>query len=102
MKGEGMEYTNSELRSYGECQRTAEIEKETVKSILINNGEILSEMNREIDMIADALYRGKSVNNEVKENEPKEDPPLSIWMRGQRDTAEEILKKIVKIREALW
>ena len=80
-----------------------EAKRETAKELLENMGAILKELNNEVRMISDAVYRGGNCNK-VEEvlNEPKGMPPMVVIMRGQRDTAEYLLKEIVKIREALW
>lgn len=79
-----------------------EQKRETVKELLENMGAILVELNNNVCMIADAVYRGGN-NNPVKEvhDEPKM-PPMVAIMQGQRDAAEEVLKELVRIREALW
>ena len=83
-----------------ECQ-TEEERRETAKDLLDNMGSILREMENEVAMISDAVYRGRNVEKEPA-NEPCATPPMVVIMRGQRDTAECLLKEIVKIREALW
>lgn len=80
-----------------------EAKRETAKELLENMGAILKELNNEVSMISDAVYRGgnRKIVEEVP-NEQKEMPPMVVIMRGQRDTAEYLLKEIIKIREALW
>ena len=78
--------------------------RETAKELLENIGCILREMENHVAMISDAVYRGE---NHVEKgpaltNEPCATPPMVVMMRGQRDTAEYLLKEIIKIREALW
>lgn len=76
--------------------------RKTAKELLESMGCILREMEDQISMISDAVYRGG--NCEVKEpaNEPRATPPMVVIMQEQRDTAEHLLKEILKIREALW
>lgn len=79
-----------------------EVKGETAKELLENMGAILKELNKEVRMISDAVYRGGNFNPlEEEPNEPKM-PPMVAIMRGQRDAAEEVLKELVRIREALW
>ena len=82
----------------------AEAERETAKELLDNMWSILREMGNHIDMISDAVYRdGKNVEKgPALTNEPCATPPMVVTMREQRDTAERLLKEIIKIREALW
>lgn len=81
-----------------------EVKRETAKELLESMGSILRVMEEEVTMISDAVYRGE---NHVEKgpaltNEPCATPPMVVMMRGQRDTAEYLLKEIIKIREALW
>lgn len=77
--------------------------RETAKELLDNMGAILKELNHEVRMISDAVYRGCNCNPvEEVPNELKEMPPMIAIMKGQRDAAEEALKELVRIREALW
>lgn len=78
-----------------------EEKRETVKELLGNMWSILGEMNNEVAMISDAVYRGNHGEKEPT-NEPCAMPPMVVVMRGQRDAAEHLLKEIIKIREALW
>lgn len=80
-----------------------EQKRETAKELLENMREILREMGNQVAMISDAVYRGdeKCVEKELA-NEPGATPPMVVMMREQRDTAEYLLKEIIKIREALW
>lgn len=92
------DYTNVKTCSVEEQKR------ETVKELLENMDSILGEMKIQVAMISDAVYRGE---NQVEKgptltNEPRATPPMVVIMREQRDTAEYLLKEIVKIREALW
>ena len=74
---------------------------ETAKELLENMGAILMELNNQVRMIAEAVYRGAD-SVEKAPNEPRETPPMIAIMKGQRDSAEEILRELVRIREALW
>ena len=80
-----------------------EAKRETAKELLESMGVILEELNNEVRMISDAVYRGgnrKTVEEVLKE--PEEMPSIIAIMKGQRDTAGEILNSIRKIREILW
>ena len=79
-------------------------QRETVKELLENMGAILEELNNEVRMIADAVYRGGNCNKvEEVPNEPKPPmPPMIVIMKEQRDVAGGTLRELVKIREALW
>lgn len=83
-----------------------EPKRETVKELLENMWSILKEMQNQVSMISDAVYRGgeKCVEKgqAVTTNEPCATPPMVVMMSMQRDTAEYLLNEIVKIREALW
>ena len=81
-----------------------ERKRETAKELLENMGCILREMDNQVSMISDAVYRGENVEkNPALTNEPcATTPPMVVVMRAQRDTAEQLLKEIIKIREALW
>ena len=77
---------------------------ETAKELLENMESILGEMDNQVAMISDAVYRGgKNVEKgPALTNEPRPMPPLVVMMRKQRDDAERLLKEIIKIRDALW
>lgn len=89
-----LDLTNAEIRSVEE--------KQTAKELLENMGAILGEMVNEVAMISDAVYRGENLVEKEPANEPRATPPMVVIMRDQRDTAECLLKEIIKIREALW
>ncbi len=93
-----MNFENAQICA-GEEQR-----RETAKELLENMWSILGEMDIQVTMISDAVYRGGK--NEEKgpalTNEPRATPPMVVMMREQRDAADRLLKEIVKIREALW
>ena len=77
--------------------------RETVKELLENMGEILVELNNNVRMISDAVYRGGNRKTvEEVHKEPEDMPPIIAIMQRQRDLAEEILKEVARIREALW
>lgn len=80
-----------------------EVKRETAKELLENMGAILVELNNEVRMISDAVYRGGNCNPvEEVPNEPKRMPPMVDIMQEQRDAAAGVLKELVRIREALW
>lgn len=92
-------YTNEKTCCSGEEQK-----RETAKNLLEDMENLLREMENHVAMISDAIYRG---SNRVEKgpattNEPCATPPMIVTMRAQRDTAECLLKEIIKIREALW
>lgn len=81
-----------------------EQKRETAKELLEDTRSIFREMENQVAMISEAVYRGE---NSVEKgpaltNEPCATPPMVVMMRLQRDTAEHLLKEIIKIREALW
>lgn len=77
---------------------------ETVVELLDSMGCILREINCQVALISDAVYRGESPVEKEPDtaNEPLTASPIVVIMRGQRDTAKYLLEEIVKIREALW
>lgn len=81
-----------------------EAKRETAKELLDHMGSILSEIGNHVNMISDAVYRGgKNVEKgPALTNEPCATPPMVVMMKLQIDTAERLLKEIIKIREALW
>ena len=79
-----------------------EVKRETAKELLENMGAILGEMANQIALISDAVYRGDGNQKSVLTNESCATPPLVVIMREQRDTAEYLLKEIMKIRDVLW
>lgn len=90
------DYSNMTTCS-GEEQR-----RETVKELLENMESILGEMGIQVAMISDAVYIGEKHVEKEPANEPRTMPPMVVMMREQRDTAECLLKEIIKIRETLW
>ena len=76
--------------------------RETAKELLENMGSILREMENQVAMISDAVYRGENHVEKEPANEPCAMPPMVVMMKLQIDTAESLLKEIIKIREALW
>ena len=89
--------------SVNELARCAveEVKKETAKELLENMKAILKEMNTEVRMISDAVYRGVNINQEAPD-EPKVTPPMVDIMQEQRNMAQDILDELIKIRQALW
>lgn len=80
-----------------------EAKRETAKELLENMGAILKKLNTEVRMISDAVYRGCNCNPvEEVPDEPKGMSPMVVIIKGQRDAAEEVLRELIKIREALW
>lgn len=87
-----------------ESAQCAAEKRETAKELLESMDVILDELNDEVRMISDAVYRG-GICNQVEEatNEPKPPmPPMVDIMKEQRDKAGGALRELVKIREALW
>lgn len=86
------------------CDNSVEEPKrETAKELIEDMGAILDQLNNQVRMISDAIYRGGNCNQgNVETNEPKGMPPLIFIIQEQRDVAREVLKEVVKIREALW
>lgn len=86
-----------------ECDnREIKQKRETVKELLGNMDGILREMENQVAMISDAVYKGGNPVEKEPNNEPCATPPMIIIMQRQRDTAERLLKEIIKIRESLW
>lgn len=81
-----------------------EQKRETAKELLEDTQNIFREMENQVAMISDAVYRGENhvEKGPVLTNEPCATPPMVVMMREQRDIAEGLLKEIIKIREALW
>lgn len=79
-----------------------EQKRETAKELLGDMDGILREMATQVAMISDAVYRGEKLVKDELNNEPCAPPPMVVIMQEQRDTAERLLKEIIKIREALW
>lgn len=78
-----------------------EAKRETAKDLLDHMDGILREMETQVAMISDAVYRGKPLVEKEPINEPC-DPPMVVIMQRQRDIAGRLLEEIIKIREALW
>ena len=74
---------------------------ETAKELLENMGDILMELNNQVRMIAEAVYRGVNPAEKAP-NEPRETPPMIAVMKEQRDMAESVLKELIRIRAVLW
>ena len=80
--------------------RGAETEErmETAKELLENMGDILMELNIQVHIIAEALYRGV----DKVPDESKETKPMIAIMKDQRDMAESALREVMRIRAVLW
>lgn len=72
---------------------------ETAKDILNNTDAILQNLEDEVTRINDALYGRKERPTEMKE---PQDLSMLATLRRQRDWAEQLLKGVCHIREALW
>lgn len=89
---------NESTRCAGE-----EVKGETAKELLESMGVILESLHNEVRMISDAVYRGGNCNRaEEIPKGLKEMPAMIAIMKGQRDSAGEILKEVIRIRVALW
>ena len=91
-----LDYTDTSMIS-----KTEEPKRETVKSILDDMGHILTELEKTIDMISAVVYQGNDMIKESKDDDPC-DPPMIAVMSMQREMAEYLLRKAVKIKEVLW
>lgn len=74
---------------------------ETAKQVVENMGAILFEMNNTVEMMTSGLISPDAVKVQTNTREPKEESFIDT-IRRQRDFAEEILKALCRIREALW
>lgn len=72
--------------------------RETAKSILENMDAILKELSAELRRIENAIYAPKPIED-AKE---APDECLLETLNRQRNTAEQLLKLAVHIREGLW
>lgn len=79
-----------------------EQKRETAKELLGDMDGILREMETQVAMISDAVYKGEKPVEKELNSEPCATPPMVVIMQRQRDTAEYLLQEIIKIREALW
>lgn len=72
--------------------------RETAKSILENMDAILNELSAELRRIENAIYGPKPLED------PKDHPDECMLetLNRQRNTAEQLLKTAVHIREGLW
>lgn len=95
------------MNDYGEMKMPTSNNsgEETVKAILENMDNILFEIERHIEMIADGVYRGeppaKCVDSPISNVAPQM-PPMRVIIKSQRDRTEKILKELVRLEEALW
>lgn len=90
--------------AHGEMRPCVKEPIETLKSIMENMTAILAEIDNQTDILFEAFY-GRSVSVSTNEGQTvQENSPETILStaKKQRDNAERILKKIVRIREGLW
>ena len=73
--------------------------KETIKSMLENMDAILTELKNQVNSIDSAVCGKKLADGQVCD---KQDESMQITINRQRNEAEEILKTVFHIREALW
>lgn len=90
-KGEKMEMDYT-------CNMAVNEPRETAKSILENMDAILKELSAELRRIENAIYAPKPIED-AKE---APDECLLETLNRQRNTAEQLLKLAVHIREGLW
>ena len=84
------------------CVATNSEPIETLKSIMENMTAILAEIDNQTDMLSEAFY-GRNIRTNAEQSVQENTPETILsTVRKQRDNAERILKKIVKIREGLW
>ena len=87
---------------HGEMRPCVKEPIETLKSIMENMTAILAEIDNQTDILFEAFY-GRSVSTNAEQTVQENTPETIIsTVKKQRDSAERILKKIVKIREGLW
>lgn len=72
--------------------------RETAKSILENMDAILKELSAELRRIDDAIYAPKP----LEDAKDAHDECMLETLNRQRNTAEQLLKLAVHIREGLW
>lgn len=73
--------------------------KETIKAKLENMDAILREIENQACMIEDAINGPNVKENKAMDNQLE---PMGIMIDRMRGKAEEILKTVIIIREALW
>ena len=73
--------------------------KETIKAKLENMDAILREIENQACMIEDAINGPKVKENKAMDNQLE---PMGIMIDRMMGKAEEILKTVIIIREALW
>ncbi len=87
---------------YSDNRGVENVEKmETAKELLDNMGDILTELNIQVRMIAEAVYRGVEPTEKAS-NEPREAKPMIAIMKDQRDMAESTLREVIRIRTLLY
>lgn len=75
---------------------------ETARDILLILESILMEIKNQVDLIDSAIYgKGLEEATTIANKEPSM-PPMLTLLSLQRDSAEDILKRIMHIREGLW
>ena len=82
------------------CLATCEPPRETLKAIMENMSAILTEMDSVTNTMCEAFYGERTGQTETRQEIRQE--TILQTVSNQRDLAERILKKIVKIREGLW
>ena len=75
---------------------------ETAKELLDNMGAILTELNGEVRMIAEAVYRGVDPTEKAPNDPTRETQPMIVIMKEQRDMAESTLREVIRIKTLLW
>lgn len=93
------------MNYYGTCEPTpVETEKrrdESVKDILNNTDYLLNETKNMLSLIEEAIF-GPSVREDKSEMPPAADMSLLMTMRRQRDTVNDILNTVLRIKGGLW
>jgi len=94
---------NALTQSHYSDNRCVENEEkmETAKELLENTGDILTELNIQVHIIAEALYRGVDTTEKLSD-ESRETKPMIAIMKDQRDMAESTLREVMRIRTLLW
>lgn len=82
------------------CLATCEPSRETLKAIMENMSAILQEMDNVTNTMCEAFYGERTEQTEARQEVRRE--TILQTLSNQRDLAERIHKKIVKIREGLW
>lgn len=83
-----------------ECYETCEAEpRETIKSKLENMDVIMRETQNVVCMIEDAICGPRDNDGKEVDNQPES---MEMMTNRLRNNANEILKRVVRIKEALW